>query len=199
MPLTDARGQAIPYSTLSDKPNAQTLGQAIVDAVADKVVMTFNSATVRGGTIPAPKAGMVSYLKDTKLIQVYDGTTWQTMVAATLPWANVTLSSTYKAYAPGSTVGPRVRREGSIVYLEGRLMRTDGANIPAGSDSLTIGTVPSAYRPSGHYAEGFCTTSNAGTGTPLARVEVWHTDGTIRLWTDRATTFIGFSSWWFVN
>ena len=141
--------------------------------------------------------GMVTYLEDVKLWQGWNGTTWQTILASTLPWANVQLASGYEAYI-GSTVGPRVRREGSIVYLEGRLQRTGGSNIPA-SDSLTLGTIPTAYRPVGHYAEGFTTTSNSGSGTPLARIEIWNTDGTIRYWSDRPTSWVGFSNWWFIN
>ncbi|WP_458085803.1 hypothetical protein [Streptomyces malaysiensis] len=86
MPLTDPRGQNIPYSVLTDKPNAQTLGQGIVEAVASKITMVFNSAAVRGATITAPTAGMVTYLKDVKRVQVYDGTAWRDVFSGASGW-----------------------------------------------------------------------------------------------------------------
>ncbi|WP_405560676.1 hypothetical protein [Streptomyces sp. NBC_01180] len=200
MPLTDARGQNIPYSTMQDKPNAQTLGQGIVNGVVDKLVMPYNSATVRGASIPVPTAGMVTYLKDVKLLQVYDGAAWVTVLSSPvtpLTWVNVTMPSAYVAYS-SNTVAPRVRREGSIVYLEGRLKRSDDKNIPI-ADPITVGTVPTAYRPIGHYAEGIVSITNAGTGAPTGRIEIKNDTGEILLSTDKATPWVGFSSWWFVN
>lgn len=197
MPLTDTYGQNIPYSTLTDVWNAQTLGAGIVNGLTPQSVMRFPSASVRGATIQTPQAGMVTYLKDVQQLQYFDGDTWQTVVASNLPWANVSLASGFQAYS-GNTVGPRVRREGSIVYLEGRLSKTSGT-IAANQNGLVLGTVPVGYRPVGHYAEGVVTATNGGTGAPLARIEIWHTDGTIRYWSDKATDWVGFQSWWFVN
>jgi hypothetical protein len=198
---TDTYGQGVQIPALTDAPNISLVGQSMDDIIA-KSNMSFASATDRNATLTDPVAGMVAFLDDSKIFTGYDGSTWQTIVASTLPWANVVLPSGYQAWI-GNTVGPRVRREGSIVYLEGRMMRTDSTNIAA-QDGLTIGTVPLAYQPVGHYAEGHVSLSNAGTGAPVGRIEIWHREstdgpGTIRLWTDKPSQWIGFSSWWFVN
>lgn len=77
MPITDSYGQNITYPTLADKPNAQTLGQGIVDGLTPKVIMNFASAVVRGATITSPKAGMVTWLVDVARLEFYDGTAWR--------------------------------------------------------------------------------------------------------------------------
>lgn len=200
MPTQDSHGQGISLISLTDAPD---MAKAIADLAAGVIprsVLRFASASTRGATLvkgAAPQPGTVTFLEDVKRLDVYDGSKWQAIVSATLPWANVSLASGYTAWE-GSTVGPRVRREGSIVYLEGRLQRTNGTDIAA-SDSVILGTIPSAYRPVGHYAEGVVTLTNAGANTPVGRIEIWHTDGTIRYWSDKATSFVGFSSWWFIN
>ncbi|MFE3409444.1 hypothetical protein ACFXMT_14240 [Streptomyces mirabilis] len=89
MPLTDSYGQGITYPTLTDKPNAQTLGQGIVDGLTPKTVMSFASAIVRGATIATPKAGMVTWLKDVGRLEVYDGTGWAVVSAGTSTWKTI--------------------------------------------------------------------------------------------------------------
>lgn len=198
MPTTDTYGQGIDLISLTDAPD---MAKAIADlarGVIPRTVMRFASASERGATLTTPEAGMLTYLEDVQRLDVYDGTAWQAVVSATLPWANVSLGIAYEAYE-GTTVGPRVRREGSIVYLEGRLQRKDGNTIGV-TDAHILGTVPVGYRPAGHYAEGAVMISNGFSDeTPLARIEVWHTDGTIRYWSQKVTNFIGFSNWWFVD
>ncbi|MFC9620263.1 hypothetical protein ACFTXM_09765 [Streptomyces sp. NPDC056930] len=93
MPLTDSYGQGVTYPTLTDKPNAQTLGQGIVDNLTPKVVMTFASAVVRGATIKKPVAGMVTWLKDVGRLEVYDGTAWVAFGYGANAWKNVPLAS----------------------------------------------------------------------------------------------------------
>ena len=77
MPLTDSKGQGIPYPVLTDVPNAETFGRNLVEAVAGKLVMVYPSASVRGATITSPTSGMVSYLADVKRLEIYDGNSWQ--------------------------------------------------------------------------------------------------------------------------
>lgn len=93
MPLTDSYGQNVAYPTLTDKPNAQTLGQGIVEGLTPKSVMNFASAVVRGATITSPKAGMVTWLSDVGRLEVYDGTAWVTVAAGTSTWKTVALVS----------------------------------------------------------------------------------------------------------
>ncbi|MEU9560346.1 hypothetical protein [Streptomyces fumanus] len=95
MPLTDSYGQGISYPTLTDKPNAQTLGQGIVDGLTPRSVMVFASAVVRGATIKKPVAGMVSWLKDVKRLEVYDGSGWSTITAGTSTWKTIELVPIY--------------------------------------------------------------------------------------------------------
>lgn len=203
MPTPDPYGAGALIAALTDTPDAAKLASDIVGPLAKLVVIPFASASARAAVLTAPDPGMVTFLKDTKVWQGYDGSTWQTIVAATLPWADVTLASGYQAYG-GSTVAPRVRREGSIVYMEGRLTGSGVGNTIPASDNIILGTIPLAYQPIGHYAETACTISNAAAGPPVARVEIWHktapaNPGTIRYWSDKTTTFVGFSSSWFIN
>lgn len=92
MPLTDSFGQNVPYPTLTDKPNAQTLGQGIVENIVPKSVMTFPSAIVRGATIVNPVGGMCTYLKDVARLELYDGDAWVTVAAGTSTWKTIALA-----------------------------------------------------------------------------------------------------------
>lgn len=107
MPLTDGYGQNIPYPTLTDKPNAQTLGQGIVENIVPKTVMTFPSANVRGATIAAPKAGMCTWLTDVGRLEVYDGSGWAVVTAGT---------STWKTIAPGPSFSQNGNSQGNFQY-----------------------------------------------------------------------------------
>ncbi|MFF4952277.1 hypothetical protein [Streptomyces chattanoogensis] len=93
MPLTDSYGQNISYPTLSDKPNAQTMGDGIVNGLTPRSVMRFASSSVRGATLTAPVEGMVTWLQDVNLLQVYDGSAWVTVAAGTQAWTTVPLAS----------------------------------------------------------------------------------------------------------
>jgi hypothetical protein len=89
--LTDPYGQNVPYSTLTDQANAQTLGQGLVENLTPRSVMRFKSANVRGATLTAPKAGMVTWLEDVRKLEVYDGSAWSTITAGTSAWTTLTL------------------------------------------------------------------------------------------------------------
>lgn len=93
MPLTDSYGQNVPYPTLTDKPNAQSLGQGIVEGIVPKTVMTFASDTVRGATITSPKPGMCTWLTDVQRLDVYDGTQWATVAAGTSSWKTLAMAT----------------------------------------------------------------------------------------------------------
>jgi hypothetical protein len=93
MPLTDSYGQNIPYPTLTDKPNAQSLAEGLVTNMTPKLVMTFASAVTRGATVKKPVEGMVTWLKDVNLLQVYDGSAWVSFASGTNKWQSVSLAS----------------------------------------------------------------------------------------------------------
>lgn len=149
MPLTDSYGQNVPYPTLTDKPNAQSLGQGIVEGIVPKTVMTFASDTVRGATITSPKAGMCTWLTDVKLLEVYDGSQWTTVGSGTSRWKDLTLRSGYTG--DGNANGkPQYR----IVNLFGEqtIMFRGGVAIDyGGSDTAPdrgwFATLPLADRP----------------------------------------------------
>lgn len=44
--------------------------------VQEQVVATFPTAAARATALPAPKAGMCTWLNDAKVIEVFDGTAW---------------------------------------------------------------------------------------------------------------------------
>ncbi|MFE0447350.1 hypothetical protein ACFW6C_07515 [Streptomyces fungicidicus] len=92
MPLTDPYGQNVPYSTLTDQANAQTLGQGLVEGIVPRTNMRFKSANVRGATITKPVAGMVTWLEDVRRLEVYDGTGWSTITAGTSAWTTIQLT-----------------------------------------------------------------------------------------------------------
>jgi hypothetical protein len=82
VPTPDPYGQGISTAALTDAPNAQTLAQNIVNAMAPMMVMRFASASARSATltgVAAPVEGMVSYLADVDTLSVYTGGTWQVM------------------------------------------------------------------------------------------------------------------------
>lgn len=150
MPLTDSYGQGVSYPTLTDKPNAQTLGQGIVDAVVPKLAMRFASATVRGATISAPKAGMVSWLIAEKRFEVYDGSGWTVVSAGAQPWRTPTLRSGYSADGNDNGV-PQYRiinefGEQTVVWKGGLNVPYTGGAPNSGGNFLSA-SLPAAARP----------------------------------------------------
>lgn len=105
MPMTDHRQQGIPYPLLTDAANAQTLGQGIVNAVVDRIVMRFNSASHRGSVITTPQPGMVTWIEDQRILQVYDGLAWVTIATAGAEWTNLPLASGYTLRSSNPTLG----------------------------------------------------------------------------------------------
>ena len=77
MATTDDYGQGISIAALTDAPNAAVLAQNLANALAQRGVMRFSSASARAGTITSPAEGMTSWLQDVNGLYLYDGTTWQ--------------------------------------------------------------------------------------------------------------------------
>lgn len=133
MPLTDSYGQGVTYPTLTDKPNAQTLGQGIVDGLTPKVVMTFASAVVRGATIKKPTAGMVTWLKDVGRLEVYDGSAWVAFGYGVNTWKTVGLATGFSHNGnDNGTVQYRVVQ----LFGEDALMLRGGLNITYKSGAI---------------------------------------------------------------
>jgi hypothetical protein len=49
----------------------------------DQTVMSFAGTAARGSAIPSPVEGMVSYLEDTNVMSLYDGSAWRTSLSPT--------------------------------------------------------------------------------------------------------------------
>lgn len=144
MPGTDKYGQGIPYSLLTDAPDAELLGKGLADAIAARLIMRFESAANRGatltGTSPAAE-GMVTYLKDANRLDYHNGTTWQTLTPG--PWAPVSLAPGI-SYNSGS---PAYRLVNGSVELRGTMRRTSGAKFVTNATTV-LGTLPAGFRPS---------------------------------------------------
>ncbi|MFE9335281.1 hypothetical protein [Streptomyces sp. NPDC007063] len=93
--LTDPYGQNIPFPSLSDKPNARTLAEGIVNGLTPRGVMRYASRSVRGANIPNPVAGMATWIIDVAVLEVYDGTQWAVVAAGSSQWKPLTLRSGY--------------------------------------------------------------------------------------------------------
>ena len=151
MPLTDGYGQNITYPTLTDKPNAQTLGQGIVDGLTPRSVMRFASASVRGGTITVPVEGMMTWLQDVNLLQVFDGSAWVTVAAGTSIWTNISLASGFTDN--GNSNGTAQYRVVNL-FGEPSVMLRGGLNVTYTSGNIANGGIinstalPSSARPS---------------------------------------------------
>lgn len=74
--------------------------------VADQVVMNFASAAARSAALPTPSAGMVSYRADGTALEIYNGSTWESIPIGTINNASVVntlTSSTATAYTLASS------------------------------------------------------------------------------------------------
>jgi hypothetical protein len=49
----------------------------------DQVVASFATSASRGSAIPSPVEGMVSFLEDSNILAIYDGSNWKTSLGAT--------------------------------------------------------------------------------------------------------------------
>ena len=155
---SDSYGQGIPYPTLTDKPNIQTMGSGIVDGLTPQTIMRFPSASVRNATIIKPIAGMTTWLDDEKRMEVYAGTDWRAVASGESQWTNLDVNPDYV------TDGPAIDGTGNndqgfpayrIVDLFGAkaLMLRGGVGLsysggsPVGGKVLTASALPGTVRP----------------------------------------------------
>ncbi|MFJ9408583.1 hypothetical protein [Streptomyces sp. NPDC101393] len=93
MPLTDSKGQNVPFPVLTDKPNARSFGENMVEALAGQLVMRFPSRSVRGATLTTPEAGMMSWIDDLALMEMYDGDNWTAVASGQTVWTDFPLAA----------------------------------------------------------------------------------------------------------
>ncbi|MCX5522578.1 DUF2793 domain-containing protein [Streptomyces bobili] len=125
----DSYSQGIVVASLTDSPNAETLARNLADAIAPRTVMRFASASARSAAltgVTAPVEGMVTWLQDTNLLYVYDGSAWQVQSSYELmAWTSLSsLGSFAGAFSAGSPT-PRMRKLSvlgvEVWELEGRV------------------------------------------------------------------------------
>ncbi len=151
MPLTDSYGQNVQYPTLTDKPNAQSLSEGLVTGIVPKVVMQFASATVRGATITKPVAGMVTWLKDVKRLEVYDGSGWSTITAGTSAWKTISPSPpsyTHNGNSQGNFAYRVVNLFGEIGLMFRGGLNISYVNKQVATNVLNFNQLPVEARPS---------------------------------------------------
>ena len=164
MPTTDDYGQGVNIASLTDAPDASKLAKDLANALAQRGVMRFASASARGATLTgatAPVDGMATWLQDTNSFEVYDGGAWVTPQPA--------LTSTTSGLVAGSgfTVNSFYGfRQGRNTTLDMYLGRS-GGNLALASGNLpdTICcTVPSGWRPTHDTINGAWDNGVAGGG-----------------------------------
>ncbi|WP_369190153.1 hypothetical protein [Streptomyces sp. R08] len=147
MPLTDSYGQSVTYPTLTDKPNAQSLAEGLVNGMVPKLVMSFASATVRGATIKKPIEGMITWLKDVDRLEVFDGTSWVSFAFGTNTWKTISLASGFTSN--GNSNGTPQYRVVNM-FGEDTIMFRGGVNIAytgSGTSIANGGTINSTVLP----------------------------------------------------
>ena len=82
----------MPYQQFT---TGQVLTSAAMNIVGDSTVNVFDSATARDSAISSPSEGMVCYLKDTNVIEFYDGSSWSGIgdITAVNAGANIDVTS----------------------------------------------------------------------------------------------------------
>jgi hypothetical protein len=145
VPDLDDYGQGVNIASLTDAPDASKLARDIANAIAQRSVMRFNSASQRGATLDDPEEGMPTWLKDANRFEIYNGSDWVTP-EPTL----VTGTTGLSAHSGFSVIDFFGHRQGRVTSIDLHLTRT-GADINANSSGnitdITCATVPSSWRP----------------------------------------------------
>jgi hypothetical protein len=96
----------------------------------DQAVMVFDDSSARGSAIPTPSEGMVTYLKDTDLVEVYDGSAFQAVsqpgilqvVSATHSTEVTVASTTYADTGLTATITPSAASSKVLVLVSQQLI-----------------------------------------------------------------------------
>lgn len=144
MPTPDDYGQGVNIASLTDAPDASKLAKDIANAIAQRSVMRFASASARGATLTAPVEGMATWLQDVNRLEVYDGSAWVT------PPGTLTSTTSGLSVRSGFSLNDfSAYREGRTIMVDVYLARTgstiseDGGNIV----DTECCTLPSGWRP----------------------------------------------------
>ena len=154
MPTTDDYGQGVQIASKTDAPNAEKLAKDIVNAIAQRSILRFASASTRGATLTgatAPVEGMLTWLQDVNRLDLYDGTTWVAVSVGRSSWTTITPESPWTQN--GNNNGTfqyrllNISGEESLQF-RGALGRSSYPTSPAGSYVVNNTALPSIVRPS---------------------------------------------------
>ncbi|MFK0182291.1 hypothetical protein ACIQVR_40775 [Streptomyces xanthochromogenes] len=100
MATTDTFGQSISIPALTDAPNIEAAVSSTINALAQRGIMRFVSASARTAAITSPVEGMQTWLQDTNTMEYYDGTQWLSYEAPQVQAYNgsVTLTTSPTVY-----------------------------------------------------------------------------------------------------
>ena len=154
MPTTDDYGQGVQIASKTDAPNAEKLAKDIVNAIAQRSILRFASASTRGATLTgatAPVEGMLTWLQDVNRLDLYDGTTWVAVSVGRSSWTTITPESPWTQN--GNNNGTFQYRLHNIsgeesLQFRGALGRASYPTSPAGSYVVNNTALPSSVRPS---------------------------------------------------
>ena len=154
MPTQDDYGQGVQIASKTDAPNAEQLAKDIVNAIAQRSILRFASASTRGATLTgatAPVEGMLTWLQDVNRLDLYDGTTWVAVSVGRSSWTTITPESPWTQN--GNNNGTfqyrllNISGEESLQF-RGALGRASYPTSPAGNYIVNNTALPSAVRPS---------------------------------------------------
>lgn len=154
MPITDDYGQGIQIAALTDQPDAGKLARDITNALAQRSVLSYASASARAATLvgaAAPVEGMLTHLRDINRLDHYDGTTWVAVSTGASAWTTISLASgfTQNGNSNGNLQYRLLNISGEeSVQFRGAVNRTSYPGSPPSSYVINSTALPSVVRPS---------------------------------------------------
>ncbi|MFE0470461.1 hypothetical protein ACFW2V_02445 [Streptomyces sp. NPDC058947] len=154
MPTTDNYGQGVQIASLTDAPNAEKLAADIANAIAQRSILRFASASTRGATLvgdSAPVEGMLTWLQDVNRLDLWDGSAWVAVSVGRSSWTTITPESPWTQN--GNSNGTfqyrllNISGEESLQF-RGALARASYPSSPSSSYVVNNTALPSSVRPS---------------------------------------------------
>ena len=158
-------------------PGAVLTAAQVQDYLQDQSVMVFASAAARTSALASPTEGMISYLSDSNIVQMYTGSSWLTIADdGGLPVANGGTGGTTVAAAQDSLFVGLVQTVPSSVEQSGgsASVNAQGAVTFTGVNSLSLNNIfSSAYS---HYRILFWTSTISAAANINMRMRASGTD-----------------------
>ncbi|MGW3491773.1 hypothetical protein [Streptomyces sp. NPDC001054] len=152
MPTPDPWGQGIQLMANGDAPD---MSKAISDLAVGTIprILYYASASARGATLTgdrAPVAGMLTWLKDVRRLDLYDGTAWVTLTAGTSSWTTIAPASGFQqnGNSNGNLQYRLLTISGEVsIQFRGALGRSSWPATPVNDYIVNATALPTAARP----------------------------------------------------